>query len=92
MDELTYRSNKEGGGGLVKDNESEVPAEVANNMVGRIGCAITECLVGLDHQNHLIGRLGQPILLPQTSQVVQGSLKQAEDLILNCKGPAISDP
>lgn len=67
---MTYRSNKQGGGGLVKYYESKLSVEMANNMVGWVRRPITKRLVSLNDQNHFICRLSKAILLLQASQVV----------------------
>ena len=62
---------------------------MANNMISRVGCSVTQSFVSLNDQQYFIDWLGQSILLSQVSQIVKGSLKQAEHLILDSKGSAI---
>ena len=50
----TYGGHKQGGSGLVEDDESEAPAQVADHMVGRVRRAVAQRLVGLDDQNDLV--------------------------------------
>lgn len=38
---IGYGGHKEGRSGFVKDNESEAPTEMANNVIGRVGCSVT---------------------------------------------------
>lgn len=71
----TYRSDEESGGGLVEDDEGEIAAEMADDVARRVRSPVTEGLVSFDHQNHLVRRFGQAVLLPQTPQIVQNSLE-----------------
>jgi len=86
---MTYRGHKEGRSRFVKNYESKAPTEMANNVISRVGCSVTQCFVSLNDQQYFIDWLGQSILLSQVSQIVKGSLKQAEHLILDSKGSAI---
>jgi hypothetical protein len=44
-------------------------------------------LAGYGDEDHLVGSLGQPVLLAQPPQVVQHALEQAEDLVLRRERP-----
>lgn len=77
----TYRGHKEGGGGLVEEHKGVAAGELREHEASRVRCSVSQRLVRLDNQEHLIGALGQAILLAQPAQIVQDSLKQAENVI-----------
>ena len=54
----TYRSNKQGGSGLVEDDESKASTEMSHDMVWRVRRPVTQCLIRFYHQNHLVCWLG----------------------------------
>ncbi len=84
----TYRGHKEGGGGLVEEHKGVAAGELREHEASRVRCSVSQRLVRLDHKEHLIGTLGQTILLVQVAKIVQDSLEQAEDVIFCCKWPA----
>lgn len=81
----TYRGHKEGGGGLVEEHKGVAAGELREHEASRVRCSVSQRLVRLDHKEHLIGTLGQTILLVQVAKIVQDSLEQAEDVIFCCK-------
>ena len=82
QEQVTYRCDEQGVGGLVEEHEGIAAGELREHEAGRVWRPVPQRLVGLDDEDHLVGALGQPVLLAQPPQVVQHTLEQTEYLVL----------
>ena len=84
---LRVRGDEQRVGGLVEEHEGVGAGELREHEAGRVWRPVAERLVGLDDEEHLVGALGQPVLLAQPPQVVQHPLEQAEHLVFRRERP-----
>nr|ACR33920.1 unknown [Zea mays] len=84
---VAARRDEERVGGRVEEHEGVGAGELREHEAGRVRRPVPQRLVGLDDQEHLVGALGQPVLLAQPPQVVQHPLEQAEHLVLRRERP-----
>jgi hypothetical protein len=89
---VAARRDEERVGGRVEEHEGVGAGELREHEAGRVRRPVPQRLVGLDDQEHLVGALGQPVLLAQPPQVVQHPLEQAEHLVLRRERPGFEEP
>lgn len=64
---IAYGGNEQSGGGFVEDDEGKIAGQMAQHMARRIWSSVTESLVRLYDEQHLICSLGEAVVLLQAA-------------------------